>query len=125
MSNEQPIFVSKPTAKSLWQEYRLYPDRLVLEMHLYGPVTVPLSDISGIAMRPAGVIFDLFRGDYGFKEMLRTVKLDLADLNPHVTVEKDTGFWRQFRITPENPAEFIEAVEKARAGLAGKRKPRS
>jgi len=124
MSSEQPIFVSKPTAKSLWQEYRLYPDRLVLEMHLFGPVTVPLSDVSGIALRPAGVIFDLARGDIGFKALMRTVKFDLADLNPHVTVEKETGFWRQFRITPENPAEFVEAVEQARGVLASRRKPR-
>jgi hypothetical protein len=119
MAKEQPIYVSKPSAKSLWQEYRLYPDRLELEMHLYGPLSVPLKDISAISVRPALVIFDLVRGDYGLKDMLRTVKLDLADLNQHVTIEKETGFWRQFRLTPDDSEEFISAVEKARAALTG------
>jgi predicted ABC-type sugar transport system permease subunit len=78
-----------------------------------------LKDISAISVRPALVIFDLVRGDYGLKDMLRTVKLDLADLNQHVTIEKETGFWRQFRLTPDDLEEFISAVEKARAALAG------
>lgn len=116
---EEPIYVSKPTVKSLWQEYRLYPDRLVLEMHLYGPVTVPLSDVSAVSVRPAGVIFDLVRGDYGLKDLVRTIKLDLADLNRHVTIEKGTGLWRQFRVTPEDPEEFVARVEAARAALEG------
>lgn len=118
MSDEQPIYVSKPTAKSVWQTYRLYPDRLVLEMHLYGPITVPLSDISSVTRRPACVVFDLIRGDLSFKELMHTVKVDLADLNEHVSIAKDTGFWRQFRLTPEDPEAFIQAVEAARARAA-------
>jgi hypothetical protein len=118
---EKPLYVSRPTVKSIWQEYRLYPDRLVLDMHLWGPITVPLSDIKDVSERPAGVIFDLVRGDYGLKDMLRTVKLDLADLHRHVTIEKDTGTWRQFRITPEDNAEFVRQVNAARAALKPRR----
>jgi hypothetical protein len=117
MQHEQPIYTSRPTAKSIWQAYRLYPDRLVLDMHLFGPVTVPLGEIRAVAQRPAGVVFDLARGDLGFKELMRTVKFDFADLHEHVSISKDTGFWRQFRITPEDPAEFVRAVEAARARL--------
>jgi hypothetical protein len=113
--DEKPLYVSRPTVKSLWQEYRLYADRLELDMHLWGPITVPLSDIRSVSERPAGVVFDVIRGDYGLKDMLRTVKLDLADLNRHVTIEKETGTWRQFRLTPEDNAEFIRQVNAARS----------
>lgn len=122
--DEKPLYVSRPTVKSLWQEYRLYADRLELEMHLWGPITVPLSDIKDVSERPAGVVFDVFRGDYGLKDLMRTVKLDLADLNRHVTIEKETGTWRQFRLTPEDNAEFIRQVNAARAALAPRREGR-
>lgn len=118
---EEPLYVSRPTTKSIWQEYRLYADRLVLDVHLWGPITVPLSDIKDVSERPAGVIFDLVRGDYGLQDMLRTVKLDLADLHRHVTIEKDTGTWRQFRLTPEDNAEFVRQVNAARAALKPRR----
>ena len=59
-------------------------------------------------------IFDLFRGDYGLGELMRAPKLDMADLYEHVAIEKETGFWRQFRLTPDDPKAFVAAVEKAR-----------
>lgn len=119
---EKPLYVSRPTLKSLWQEYRLYADRLELEMHLWGPITVPLADIKDVAERPpGGVVFDVIRGDYGAKDILRTVKLDPVEFQRHVTIEKDTGVWRQFRITPEDNAEFVRQVNAARAKLSPKR----
>lgn len=121
----EPLYLSRPTVKSVWQEYRVYPDRVELDMHLFGTVKVPLADISGVSVRPAGVVFDLFRGDYGLKELLRTVKLDLADLNEHVTIERDKGTFRQFRLTPEDPAEFVRQVEHARAVAANPARPSS
>jgi hypothetical protein len=116
---EEPLYVSKPTFKSLWQEYRLYPDRIELDTRPWGTVRVPLSDLKGVSIRPPVVIFDLFRGDYGLKELMLAPKLDLADLNEHVSLEK-TGFWKQFRITPEDPAQFKRAVDEALAALAPK-----
>lgn len=118
--NEQPLYVSKGTARSLWQEYRLYADRLELDMHLWGPITVPLEDVKAVDERPPLVVLDLLRGDATLSEALRTVKIDLADLHRHVTIEKDTGVWRQFRLTPEDNAEFIRQVEAARAKLAAR-----
>lgn len=115
--DERPLYVSRPTAKSLWQEYRLYPDRLELDMHLWGPITVPLSDIKEISERPPLVVLDVLRGDATLSEALRTIKLDLADLHRHVTIEKETGIWRQFRLSPEDNGAFVRAVEAARAKL--------
>jgi hypothetical protein len=114
---DEPLHVSKPTLKSLWQEYRLYSDRIELDTRPWGTVRVPLSDLKGVSIRPPVVIFDVFRGDYGLKELLRAPKLDLADLHEHIALEK-TGFWKQFRITPEDPVEFKRAVDAALAARA-------
>jgi hypothetical protein len=51
---------------------------------------------------------------------MRTPKLDLADLAEHVAIEKD-GFWKQFRITPDDPKAFIKAFEDAHAAWESSR----
>jgi len=43
---------------------------------------------------------------------VRTLKLDLADLAEHVAIDKD-GFWKQVRITPDDPARFQRDVKAA------------
>ncbi len=112
MSNERPLYRTRPTARSLWQEYRLFADRIELDTVPFGRVKVPLGDVKDVAVRPPLVIFDLFRGDYGLGELLRAPKLDMADLAQHVVLEK-TGFWKQFRITPDDPEAFVAAVKAA------------
>jgi hypothetical protein len=122
VSAEQPLYVSRPTVRSVWQEYRLFADRLELDLHLVGTIRVPLEDLTKVTVRPkGGVAFEVLRGDYGLKDLLRTVKLDWADLNEHVSVERETGVFRQFRLTPEDPAEFVRQVEAARRARGSKR----
>ncbi len=118
MGQAEPLFVSRPTLKSVWQEYRIFPDRVELDLHLFGTIRVPLDDIAGVATRPKGVIFDVTRGDYGLKDLLRTLKLDWADLNEHVVIERESGVFRQFRLTPEDPEEFVRQLEAARSRRA-------
>lgn len=113
---DKPLYTSTPSAKNLWREYRLYADRIELETIPWGLVRVPLSDVKAVSVRPAMVIFDVFRGDYGLAEMAKTIKLDFADLNEHVAIEKN-GFWKQFRVTPDDPQAFARAVEKALEAL--------
>ena len=112
--HETPLYASKPTGKSLWREYRVYPDRLELESIPWGLVRVPLSDLKAVEVRPPMVVFDVFRGDYGLGEIMRAFKLDMVDFNEHVVLEK-TGFWKQFRVTPDDPQAFKQAVDKALA----------
>jgi hypothetical protein len=119
-SSDAPIYVSKPTIKSLWREYRLFADRLELDTVPWGRVIVPLTDIKAVSIRPAFVVFDVLRGDYGLAEMMKTLKLDMADLSEHIAIEK-SGFWKQFRITPDDPAAFKAAVDAALARLEAKR----
>lgn len=109
-SHDAPLYVSKPTVKNLWQQYRVYADRLELDTFPWGTVRVPLADLERVAIRPPLVIFDVIRGDYGLAEMMRAPKLDLADLNEHIALEK-TGFWKQFRLTPDDPHEFKRVVD--------------
>lgn len=113
-TSDTPRYVTKPTAKSLWQEYRVYADRLELDSVPWGTVRVPFEDLQAVAIRPPLVVFDFFRGDYGVKELSRTAKLDLADLAEHVAIEKD-GFWKQLRVTPDDPARFKREVDAALA----------
>ena len=113
-----PLYTSEPCARSLWQTYRIYPDRLELDLHLFGKREIPLGEIQAIEPRPPLVVGDLFRGAYPLEEMVRTIKLDLADLFPHLAVIKSSGAWRQLRITPRDPAAFLAAWERARDGLA-------
>jgi hypothetical protein len=112
MTSKEPIYRTQPTAKSLWREYRLYDDRIELDSIPWGKITVPLSDVRDVVVRPPMVVFDLFRGDYGLGDLLRAPKLDLADLHEHVALEK-TGFWKQFRFTPDDPEKFVSAVLSA------------
>lgn len=77
---------------------------------------MPLTDITRVTVRPkGGVASDVLRGDYGLADLVRTVKLDWADLNEHVSAQRETGVFRQFRLTPEDPAEFVRQVEAATA----------
>ncbi len=117
-SGSAALYRTHPSAKSLWREYRLYADRIELDSIPWGKITVPLEDVRDVAVRPAGVIFDLFRGDYGLGDLMRAPKLDMADLSEHVVLEK-TGFWKQFRFTPDDPEAF---VREARAALDAFRK---
>ena len=43
---QEPLYISEPTARSLWQEYRLYPDRLELRFWLFLKIlTIPVKKI--------------------------------------------------------------------------------
>lgn len=118
--SDEPLYVSEPSGKNFWREYRVYADRLELDTVPWGLVTVPFEDLKAVTVRPALVIFDVFRGDYGLGEMFRTVKFDLADVTEHVALEK-TGFWKQFRVTPDDPAAFKAAVDDALAAWRERR----
>jgi hypothetical protein len=110
----EPIYRSRPTAKSLWREYRLYADHIELDSIPWGTIRVPLEDVKAVHVRPPMVIFDVFRGDYGLGDLMRAPKLDMADLAEHIALEK-TGFWKQFRFTPDDPEAFKAAVDRALA----------
>jgi len=52
-----------------------------------------------------------YSAKYGFG--FRILKNDSADLSRHITIEKRNGYWRQIRITPENPEQFYRTLTSA------------
>ena len=107
-TNDVPVYTSKRSWRSLWQEYRIYADRLELSS-VVGTKIIPVEDILEIEVRPAVVIGDWFRG-----KGLGTcwaLKLDLADLCRHVALLRKSGIMKRLRFTPDNPEEFVAACK--------------
>ncbi len=102
--SEQPIYVSRRTPASLWQEYRIYPDRLELQFWLcLHTCIIPANEILGIEIRPS-----FFSGRKGFTW---GIKLDMTDLRRHVLVRRKSGFFKCIAFTPENPDEFARVCQ--------------
>ncbi len=101
---EQPLLVSRRTGASLWQEYRIFPDRLELQAWiLFHTIVIPAREILAIEVRPS--VFS------GRKGVTWGVKLDNSDLCRHVLVRRKTGFWKRIAFTPDNPDEFVRICQ--------------
>jgi hypothetical protein len=112
-TNEQPLYVSARSFRNLWQEYRIYADRIELKSCI-GRRIIRTGDILDIEVRPHMVIGDIFRGR-GFKESL-ALKLDLADLYRHVAIHRKSGWFKHIRITPDDPEAFVRIGKSIMAG---------
>ena len=105
--NQRPIYVSPRSLRSLWQEYRIYPNRIELECRIACHTLVILTDeIVEMEVRPPLVFADLFRGkSFAYSFPLR---IDGADCQRHVAIKRKTGFMKHLRFTPDDPDSFIE-----------------
>ena len=108
--SEEALYVSKSIAKSLWQEYRIYKDRVEFSTH-FGNMIIPFDAIESVEVRESD-IKGLFRGDLQLKGFKPALKLDWANFQEHVVLDKKSGFCRRFLFTPENPQEFKTVLEK-------------
>ncbi len=98
-----PTYVSKACAKSLWNEYRVYEDRVELKFWLFFKTYVIFyEDMISIAVFNPPVIRTKFWA----------LKLDWADFNIHVGIERKNGFMKYLRFTPQEPDGFVAAVEQ-------------
>ncbi len=105
--SDVPIYVSEKSAKNFWQDYRVFPDRIVLRCWIVlKTFVIPAEDIIEIKIRPAFSLSDLLRGKIRLNLAL---KLDWSDLCEHVEIHRKTGWFRYLRITPDNPANFVAA----------------
>ena len=105
MNSDGPVYVSKRCWRSLWNEYRVYNDRIELGSWLYfRTFVIPLDELVSI---------DTFRSP-----VLRTtrwaLKFDWCDLVQHVGIERKQGWFKRLRFTPHDLHGFIAAVRKAR-----------
>jgi hypothetical protein len=99
--NGTPLYASKLTAKSLWQQYRVYHDRIELQSwFLFHTVVVPAGEIRAIEVRPS-----VWSGDKGFTW---GIKIDNCDLCRHVLLTKKSGIFKRIGFTPDDPEKFVE-----------------
>ncbi len=113
--NNTPLYKSKRTAKSLWQEYRIYDDRIELQSWiLIHTISIPITDVLQIEVRPRLVIADLFRGKR-FVYSVFPLEIDLADSWPHVAVTRRALF-KYIRFSPDDPEKFVEICKSILPG---------
>lgn len=111
---EQPLHESASSARSLWQAYRVYADRLEL-LTWYGTWSIPFDQIEACEVaEPLLKAMVNLRAD--LSRLPRGIKLDLADFNEHVVVDRSSGLIRRVLFTPEDPPAFKAALEQALAG---------
>jgi hypothetical protein len=95
-----PIYVSRKTFRNLWQDYRVYADRVELRCWIiFSTLVIRPEDILSIEVPPRRP-----RRLYWW-----ALKLDLAQLFEHVELQRKTGLFRTLLFTPDNPAEFVAA----------------
>lgn len=106
---EQPLYISKSTARSLWQEYKIFSSHVEFATHL-GTISIPFDQIESIEVQESDVK-GLLKGDLRLKGFKPALKLDWANFQEHVVLDKTTGFCKRFLFTPEDPQEFKSVLE--------------
>ena len=109
---ESARYVSKSTVKSLWQEYRIFRNRVEFDTR-FGMMTIPFEHIERVAVSESEVK-GLLKGDLHLKGFRPALKLDWANFLEHVVLDKSEGYVRRVLITPEDPMAFMRALDEAR-----------
>ena len=110
--NQTPVYVSKSTIKSLWQEYRIYNDHLELDT-LFGQMRISFDEVDQAEVSESEVQ-GLFKGDLHLRHM-PALKLDWANFLEHVVIDKTSGLLRHVLVTPDDPAAFVNALNNSLA----------
>lgn len=109
--SETPLYASKSTVRSLWQEYRIYGDRVEFDTK-FGMMTVPFDHIESVEISESEVK-GLLRGDLHLEGFRPALKLDWANFVEHVVLDKREGYVRRLLFTPDDLGAFKEALEEA------------
>ena len=111
--NKTPVYTSASTVKSLWQEYRIYSDRVEFET-LLGKMVVPFEHIEQVRVSESDVK-GLLKGDLQLKNFVPALKLDWANFLEHVVLDKSAGYIHRILFTPDNPEVFNRVLNDALA----------
>ena len=117
--NENAIYISKSTIKSLWQEYRIYKDHVEFATH-FGVISIPFDKIEHVEVQQSDVN-GLLKGNLKLKNFKPAIKLDWANFQEHIVLDEEGGFCKRFLFTPQDPDEFKEVLEKLLKEYRGKR----
>lgn len=105
-TSETPLYVSSRLGRNLWQEYRIYPDRLELQFRLgFRTLVVPIREILNVTVS-GPVILEVFHANEKLSALL-ALKMGFSDFNRCVVLRKKSGF-RLLRFTPDDPDRFVE-----------------
>lgn len=96
------LYESKGSPRSLWNDYRIYRDRIELQARMaLTTFVIRKDDLVAIDVyRPPVLITAPF-----------ALKLDLADLFKHVGIRRRSGLFKQLRFTPSDPHEFVRRAK--------------
>jgi hypothetical protein len=103
---DMPLYTSRPTGKSMRNEYSIYADRIVLRCRF------PFLSKTFQIMREDIVSIQTEKPFQTIRWTFKVLKLDLADLFEHVTLERNNGFFTYLRFTPEDPGEFVRRAKE-------------
>lgn len=106
-----PLYTSKSTVKSLWQEYRIFDDRVEFDTK-FGMMTVPFAHIESVEISESEVK-GLMRGDLHLKGFRPALKLDWANFVEHVVLDKSEGYVHRLLFTPDDLQAFTKALGEA------------
>lgn len=102
--NDLPVYTSPSSFRSLWQEYRIFSDRLEFDTFL-GKMIIPFNEIENFMISESEVR-GLLHGDLHLKGFRPALKLDWANFMEHVVVDKNSGLIRRILFTPDDPEGF-------------------
>lgn len=108
---ENPVYTSRSTVRSLWQEYRIYDNRVEFATKL-GLMVVPFEHIEQVDVVESD-IEGLLRGDLKLKNFRPALKLDWANFLEHIVLDKNEGYIRRVLFTPDDPARFELELKQA------------
>lgn len=111
--SDDPIYTSNSTVKSIWQEYRIYDNRLEFDTQ-FGMMTVPFEHIEEVVILESDVK-GLLQGDLRLKNFRPAIKLDWANFLEHIVLDKNKGYVRRLLFTPDDLDAFKNALDEALA----------
>jgi hypothetical protein len=113
--SHEPLYVSKRMSRNLWQEYRVFSDRIEIQCRfLFSTFVIPFDDIEEVSLSRALAI-EIFRGK-AWKGGLPW-KLDFANIYTHIVIRRISGLFRNIRFTPDDPALFLSVCRQAQQEL--------
>jgi hypothetical protein len=107
----EPLYVSKRMPRNLWQEYRVFSDRIEIQCRLLlSTFVIPFDDIAEVSLSGALAI-EIFRAQ-AWKGG-PPCKLDFVVFYTHIVVRRISGLFRNIRFTPDDPELFLSACRQA------------
>jgi len=107
----EPLYVSKRMPRNLWQDYRVFSDRIEIQCRfLLSTFIIPFNNIKEVSLsRPLAI--EIFRAK-AWKGG-PPIKLDFVVFYTHIVIRRNSGLLRNLRFTPDDPHLFLSVCRQA------------